>query len=448
MANVLNDLVKTHGVDTETKVKHLYTDVEIVDRSKMVLGGYVSTRTPDLAGDIVEPSGFKPHIDKYKANPVYCWMHDQYQPIGKVTNVRLDDYGLYLEDIKLTKYPFVENFIFPLVEDGVLKQQSIGFLALQGKSTQEGYFRITESYLLESSLVTVACNPTAVLDYVKAIDVSLFNERDEFVLSTVRELQKAYDEGKIRLVNDMSKQFAISDNPLAPDFSDVKVTHEVNKFESSDDTIYLAESDTRKCKLFPVAVKNEDGYAYKWELVATGLAKLLGAKGAPLYTEQEKQKMLIVFRDIYATLEKAFPALKYKEDGVTVDFEKSSYHKVKWFNGEESIVAETVLNEELKSVAQFLEKKPALSDESLGYLKNIYASISIYASSYGEDLSELQSILDAVSAVVNAQAEDDEEEYGETLESAYELSAEELEALAKANELLKETASFIKGESQ
>ena len=442
----LTSLAKVHEIDTTTRVKHLYADVEITNKAQMEMGGYVSTRNPDLAGDIVEPSGFKPHIQKYRDNPVYCWMHDQKQPIGKVNNVRLDDNGVYLEGIKLTKYPFVENFIYPLVLDGVLKQQSIGFLALKGKATDEGYFRITESYLLESSLVTVACNPNAVLDYVKAIDISLFNERDEFVLNTVQELSKAYDQGKIKLVGEMSKQFSVGNNPLAPDFADVKVKHVVGSFEEvEDNTVYVASSDTRKCNLFPVAFKSEDGsFEYSWEHTAAGLAKLLGARGKAMYSQEEKQAMLEAFRGIYNVLGKAFPTLPYKADGKTVDFDNINYHEIKWLNDESEIVGQMVFVDQIKSVSSYLKSAPKLTADIEAELKSFYAELIVYVGGDSvEDVAEIQQVVNALGEIAAAE-EAEEEDYEETPEPAIMLSAEEQEALAKAAELLHNTARIVK----
>ena len=130
------------------------------------MSGYVSTSSPDFGNEILTPSAFVKYFPYYKRNPIYCFNHEKALPIGRVANPYLNKKGLYLEDIQLTPTKLVTDYLAPLITDKVLTQQSVGYKLL--KSHVEGDFLVLdEIFLLESSLVSVAMNPEAVLDQVK-----------------------------------------------------------------------------------------------------------------------------------------------------------------------------------------------------------------------------------------------------------------------------------------
>lgn len=130
---------------------------DIVDIKKvgpsdtLTMSGYVSTKAPDLMNEVVEPSAFKKHLKRYQDNPIYCFNHERDFPIGTVANIKIDDKGLYLEGITLLEeYKFVKDYVKPAITQGILKQQSIGFLSLEHEYTPNGLLVHKEVYPLLS----------------------------------------------------------------------------------------------------------------------------------------------------------------------------------------------------------------------------------------------------------------------------------------------------------
>lgn len=120
----------------------------------------------DRACDIVEPDGLD--ITNYLRNPVVLKIHnDQAWPIGKCVDLRRVDNG-WQGTVQFCPgdYPVVgpdAEFCRRALRDGFISAVSIGFRALNYSINDEGGMLITESELLEFSIVPVPCHQEALL---------------------------------------------------------------------------------------------------------------------------------------------------------------------------------------------------------------------------------------------------------------------------------------------
>ena len=56
------------------------------------------------------------------------YMHDPLNPIGKITELKEDDFGLYFES-KMSKRPFAQD-VLTMYQEGIIKEHSVGFVPL------------------------------------------------------------------------------------------------------------------------------------------------------------------------------------------------------------------------------------------------------------------------------------------------------------------------------
>ena len=108
----------------------------------------------DRSQESVLPSAYK--IENFMKNPVLLYQHIHSQPIGKVISVNLSDKGL---EVEAEVYKEANPSVFALIQKGVLKSFSIGFL---GKDfiydEKKDIWYWTDVELLEVSVVSVPDN--------------------------------------------------------------------------------------------------------------------------------------------------------------------------------------------------------------------------------------------------------------------------------------------------
>ena len=108
----------------------------------------------DRSQESVLPSAYK--IENFMKNPILLYQHNSNQPIGKVININLTDKGL---EIEAEVYKEANPSVFALIQKGVLKSFSIGFL---GKDfiydEKKDIWYWTDVELLEVSVVSVPDN--------------------------------------------------------------------------------------------------------------------------------------------------------------------------------------------------------------------------------------------------------------------------------------------------
>lgn len=153
------------------KIFNLTSNFKAIDENEdgsVNIKGYASTNDQDRAGDIVEPKAWsKGGIGNYENNPIILFNHDYHNPIGKTTELGVDDRGLKING-KISKSA---GKIRDLIKEGVLGAFSVGFRVKDADYIEEtdGY-RIKDAELFEISVVSVPANQAATFSVAKAFD--------------------------------------------------------------------------------------------------------------------------------------------------------------------------------------------------------------------------------------------------------------------------------------
>jgi hypothetical protein len=123
----------------------------------------LSAETPDRMGDVIVQKGWK--LDNFKKNPVALMSHRQGDmPVGIWKNLRIVNDAL-LGDLTLVAKGISQtaDLARGLIEEGILKAVSVGFVGLKAEPMQPRGMKYFESELLEVSLVSVPMHPRAVM---------------------------------------------------------------------------------------------------------------------------------------------------------------------------------------------------------------------------------------------------------------------------------------------
>jgi HK97 family phage prohead protease len=128
--------------------------IKDVDRQQNIVTGYFSAfDIKDSDGDIIRKGAFKRSIEEWhpKGRIKHLMNHNPSQPLGALTELKEDDYGLYYES-KIGTHNLGQDFI-KMVESGLIKEHSIGFSVIKetrGKDVNE----MTDLKLYEGSSLT------------------------------------------------------------------------------------------------------------------------------------------------------------------------------------------------------------------------------------------------------------------------------------------------------
>jgi HK97 family phage prohead protease len=122
----------------------------------------LSTEAPDRVGDIVVISGLD--TKNFESNPVALYMHNHQEPIGVWSNLKKAN-GALTGRLNLASKGTSKliDFAHSMIEQGMLKAVSVSFLTKQATQNKNRGYKITESELVEVSLVTVPMNPQALM---------------------------------------------------------------------------------------------------------------------------------------------------------------------------------------------------------------------------------------------------------------------------------------------
>jgi HK97 family phage prohead protease len=153
------------------------------DDGSVNIKGYASTIDQDRAGDIIESNAWaKGGIGNYENNPIILFNHDYHNPIGKATQLEVNDNGLQIKG-KISKSA---GKIRDLVKEGVLGAFSVGFRVKDADYLEEtdGY-RIKDAELFEISVVSVPANQAATFSVAKSFDsdTEYLEWKEQFVKS-------------------------------------------------------------------------------------------------------------------------------------------------------------------------------------------------------------------------------------------------------------------------
>ena len=133
---------------------------------KLYIEGYASIFSiADKDQDIIEQGAFIKSINKIK-NLKLLWQHDTKLPIGIISSITEDNYGLFM-CAYITHTTQKAQEAASLIEEGIIDSLSIGFIPNKVKTGAKGAACIIEATLYEVSLVTFPANPMAKISYIK-----------------------------------------------------------------------------------------------------------------------------------------------------------------------------------------------------------------------------------------------------------------------------------------
>ena len=162
-------------------------DIKDVDAKQGIVSGYFSAfGNVDSDGDIMMPGAFKRSIQDWgpeaKGRIKHLMNHDPSQPLGKILELKEDNYGLFYRS-QIGKHKLGVDFI-KMVESDLIKEHSIGFRTLREQKNDSAN-EIHEVMLFEgSSLTAWGANEMTPLVNMKSInDVAELKE-------TIRNFEK------------------------------------------------------------------------------------------------------------------------------------------------------------------------------------------------------------------------------------------------------------------
>lgn len=104
----------------------------------------------------------------------FLWQHDHSKPLGKITKLIEDDYGLYIEAMMPLKIKQTAEF-HELLKIGAINGLSICYKAQNTFGTRYQGKQLTcvkEADVLEASVVTIPGNPGAVISKFEVIETT------------------------------------------------------------------------------------------------------------------------------------------------------------------------------------------------------------------------------------------------------------------------------------
>jgi HK97 family phage prohead protease len=129
--------------------------------------GYASTVDMDRTGDVVPASVWEKGIQNYLKNPIILAQHDHDDPIGRMTDYRVDSKGLWVK----ARISSAAEECYGLIKDKVLTAFSIAFRIIDAEyNSAAEVFLIKELELIEISVVSIPCNQNTIFDLSKAFD--------------------------------------------------------------------------------------------------------------------------------------------------------------------------------------------------------------------------------------------------------------------------------------
>lgn len=210
--------------------KRLSQDIKDVDAKKGIVTGYFSAfNIKDSDGDIILPGSFKRSIEEWqpKGRIKHLLNHDPRQPLGKITELREDSYGLYYES-QIGKHNLGQDFI-KMVESDLVKEHSIGF-NIKGQRKAENANEIYDIVLYEgSSLTSWGANEYTPLLGLKSADdrVQRIKRLEKFIKHSdatdeTIELLMLEIKQLNQLVEDLSNVPASVQEPVEPKVDETK----------------------------------------------------------------------------------------------------------------------------------------------------------------------------------------------------------------------------------
>ena len=156
----------------------------------IIISGYASVYDiPDKHNDIIKCYAFSNHLDPSKIS--LLWQHEQSEPIGRITAILEDKYGLKIEaEIAATE---ATTQIIEAITSGQVRGLSVGFNIIDHYHNNEGQRIITKAELIEISIVSTPANTEAQIDEIADIEsekeiVNALNKLDQMISNKLSNL--------------------------------------------------------------------------------------------------------------------------------------------------------------------------------------------------------------------------------------------------------------------
>lgn len=150
--------------------QHLRVNLELKSLSSREFEGHGSIfGNVDLGGDVVTPGAFRKSLAAHKragTMPQMFWMHKPDAVPGVWTAVAEDDKGLHVKGELVDTA--LGNEMHTLLMKKAVRGLSIGYQTVDSEFTKDGVRLLKEIDLWEVSLVSLAMNPLAKIEAVKA----------------------------------------------------------------------------------------------------------------------------------------------------------------------------------------------------------------------------------------------------------------------------------------
>ena len=173
----------------------LPTSGETID--SIFIEGYANTTSVDRSGDVIPKTVWEKGLQNYLKNPIILAYHDHDEPIGRMTDYKIEDRGLFIK----ARISAAAEDVFNLVKDGVLTAFSVGFIIKDATyDSITDLFIIKELELLEISVVSVPANQDSTFSLSKSFesddDYNLFKK--QFSTNEPAKEQKTLEEPTVQ----------------------------------------------------------------------------------------------------------------------------------------------------------------------------------------------------------------------------------------------------------
>jgi len=200
---------------TPITFKSFAKDVTVNSEGRIVAGYFAAFNNKDSDGDIILKGAFSKSIQEHGPESqsarkiAFLWQHDSKEPLGRITTLKEDEYGLYFEasiDRTIRGEQAIEQY-----KSGTLNQHSIGFRYIADKTRydeEKEAFIIGEVILYEGSVVTMGANENTPFIGMKEADLQSENEK---ILQETEQICKALMPSEAQQIRSLfSKWFALA----------------------------------------------------------------------------------------------------------------------------------------------------------------------------------------------------------------------------------------------
>ena len=437
---------------------------------QMIVQGWASTDDIDLSKEIVEAKAFEQDFPFYQKSGFYWFNHDPNQVIGHVEEMSLKDHGFYIDKAQLSETKWNREWLWPHLKSKAISQHSIQFQSIGPKiNPSTGILHHKRVKLIETSIVSIACNPAAVITGLKTLLPT-----EDYLSLSLPELFKLHQQGLLKNPSDVRTHFSmpglrdgypeqppvVTEAETTPHHVEVeknnmdlvinprdKATRDIggeklknglpNKVSKQYDAVgtklFVAKSSLRGSYVFRVASLTAKGWDYDWNHVAASMGYALGVKNNKELAAGERALVIPALLEAYDALGKKQPTYKSVNLSDVSDavLDTLVYADIEFHNDEADIVKAEICKSVCAQFDSMLASyaKTGLPSELLTHIKSVYPSLYIdFYVSLREpaDFDFVNTVLQAVKDYTEQDNDDDMDSYYMSLEGKQETEIKQI----------------------